>query len=300
MFRIAPDGVETILDGFSRDAGDGAYPGALVMDQAGNLYVATAGTGGLSAAGTVFKSEADGTLTVLHTFSGGADGAYPNDLIIDPSGNLFGTTKQGGSGCKAKGCGVVFRIDAGGDETVLYNFKGNTDGRYPCSQLAAGGGETILHSFASGTDGSSPMGGVNLDGDGNLYGTTRTGGLRNHGTVYKLAPTGTETILHAFGKNPDGRNPTSNLVTDTTGRLYGTAPLGGGTKCGCRVPRQEIGRAANAGDMVPPFNPNGGIFRIWLGRAGSRRHRAKQGGRMAGTMRSLVPASVLTRISQSR
>ncbi|HEX3664157.1 MAG TPA: choice-of-anchor tandem repeat GloVer-containing protein [Rhizomicrobium sp.] len=50
--------------------------------------------------------------------------------------------------------------------------------------------------------------------------------------VAGLAPTGTETVLHAFGKNPDGRNPTSNLVTDTTGRLYGTAPLGGGTNVG--------------------------------------------------------------------
>ena len=119
VFKLAADGTETVLHAFAGQ-GDGAEPaGGLVEDQAGNLY----GTTNLQGAagcmveydlgcGTVFKLAPNGTETVLHSFAGGADGAYPyGGLVADGSGNLYGTTLQGGgSNCSGNSCGTVFKL----------------------------------------------------------------------------------------------------------------------------------------------------------------------------------------------
>jgi uncharacterized repeat protein (TIGR03803 family) len=184
------------------------------------------------------------TLAVLYNFTGGADGGLPYAGVVrDTAGNLYGTTYEGGS----SNYGTVFKVDTSGTETVLYNFTGGADGRYPSAGLIqdkAGnlygtteyggdftsgtvfkvdtvGTETVLHSFGneSGSDGLNPVGGLVLDKAGNLYGTTYDGGscavkenrapcTADYGTVFKVDTSGTETLLHSFGGAPkDGANP---------------------------------------------------------------------------------------------
>jgi uncharacterized repeat protein (TIGR03803 family) len=144
--------------------------------------------------------------SVLYTFTGGADGAHPQaDLIADAAGNLYGTTFQGGNA----GAGVVFKLDGTGNETVLY-------------------------SFAGGADGANPIAGLVSDSDGNLYGTTNAGGGSCAcGVVFKLDPSGNETVLHTFAGGPDGAFPMGDLVRDAAGNLYGTTNRGGGEPCSC-------------------------------------------------------------------
>jgi uncharacterized repeat protein (TIGR03803 family) len=216
VFRLAPDGTETVLYSFCRLGGrhcrDGAFPqGGLIMDTDGNLYGTTLQGGGIGVAGTVFKLAPDGTETVLYRFCrlGGTHCLLPAPgLIMDTAGNLYGTTFTGG----ADNGGTVFRLAPDGTETVLYSFC-RLGGRY-CR------------------DGRSPAGGLIMDTDGNLYGATYYGGggLGHAGTVFKLAPDGTETVLYRFCTVVDCRDgvrPSGGLIMDAAGNLYGTTANGG-------------------------------------------------------------------------
>ncbi|MGD0191210.1 MAG: choice-of-anchor tandem repeat GloVer-containing protein [Rhizomicrobium sp.] len=239
VFKIAPDGTETVLYQFCSltDCADGAYPtGGLIADSQGNLYGTTyfGGIGGDCGhvgwcGGTVFKLSPDGTETVLHTFCGQPpvsanpqcrDGYYPNGgVILDAGGNIYGTTESGGNGTFASG--TVFKIAPDGKETLLYSF---------CPT------ETC-------TDGADPAGGLIRDAQGNLYGTAGGGNgfycrSSGCGTVFKLAPDGTETVLHSFCVSedcPDGFGPVGTLVADRRGNLYGVTSYGGActTQYGC-------------------------------------------------------------------
>jgi uncharacterized repeat protein (TIGR03803 family) len=197
----------------------------LIRDKAGNLYGTTQNGGDLRCVafsnspgcGTVFKLSAGGKETIVHSFSGGPDGATPlAGLVVDSAGNLYGTTYVGGTGCNGQGCGTVYKITPGGKEAVLYSFTGGTDGSNP--------------QYVD----------LVVDAAGNLYGTTAGGGdltCGGHGTgcgvVFKLDPTGNETILHAFTGGTDGAYPTTGLVRDSQGNLYGTATTGGNCRaCG--------------------------------------------------------------------
>ena len=196
----------------------------------------------------------------LYSFSGPPDGMNPQaDLVEDTKGNLYGTTSQGGvtgGACGSLGCGVVFKLDTTGKETVLYSFAGEpTDGADPMAglildvsgnlygttsqggtsnfgtvfKLDTTGKETVLYSFTGKpTDGADPMAGLVLDAAGNLYGTTSQGGTSsNFGTVFKLGTTGKETVLYSFTGGPsDGADPMAGLVLDAAGNLYGTTSQG--------------------------------------------------------------------------
>jgi uncharacterized repeat protein (TIGR03803 family) len=164
VYKLNAAGQETLLYTFTGDA-DGGSPAGLLLDSAGNLYGTTFAGGnlqGTSGYGVVYKLDTAGHQTVLHSFTGGADGAYPAGVIRDSTGNLYGTTQQGGANC-ILGCGVVFRLDPAGNETVLYSFTGLSDGGFP-------------------------DGGVIRDSAGNLYGTTNNGGENGGGVLFKLAP----------------------------------------------------------------------------------------------------------------
>jgi uncharacterized repeat protein (TIGR03803 family) len=143
----------------------------------------------------------------LHSFDG-TDGAEPNGLVQGTDGNFYGTTNQGGAngacndGSVGSGCGTVFKITPGGTLTTLSNF-----GNY----------------F---TDGISPLAGLIQATDGNFYGTTLGGPANGYGTVFKITPSGTLTVLHSFD-NTDGSGPAAALVQATDGNFYGTT-LGGG------------------------------------------------------------------------
>lgn len=274
VFKLAPDGSETIVHAF-QGGSDGAFPlGALIFDAANNLYGTASNGGSVACAngcGTVFKIAANGSESVVYAFQGGSDGTYPaTNLIMDGSGNLYGTTEWGGnfsgSECTGSGCGTIFEIKSNGTKLGLYSFLGGDDGAAPLAGLVLGhdgnfygttseggincnadgvgcgtifkltksGAETVVHAFEGNDDGAVPEGaGLFADKAGNLYGTTTRGGAGpcGCGTVFKVASDGTESVLYAFKGGNDGNFPASSLVMDGAGNLYGTTFLGGGSGC---------------------------------------------------------------------
>jgi uncharacterized repeat protein (TIGR03803 family) len=213
VFKIDAKGNETVVHSFSGSP-DGYGPLAgLIKDSDGNLYGTTA-YGGMYSFGTIFEVSKTGQETVLHSFTGyPTDGAYPQaGLIRDAAGNLYGTTQFGGPGsCQdnngnAEGCGTVFVLSNTGVETMLHGFVyGTTDGQNPIARLL-------------------------LDA-GNLYGTTAFGGMQEMGTVFKVTPSGAETVLYSFAGSPDGAGPEAGLSLDA-GSFYGTTYQGGASNYG--------------------------------------------------------------------
>jgi uncharacterized repeat protein (TIGR03803 family) len=206
--------------------GDGLDPsGSLLRDQTGTRYGAALvggtpeGGGCIHGCGAVFKLDKTGKETVLYAFTGLADGEYPaGELARDESGNVYGITELGGDfSCDDGGCGVAFKVDDNGKETVLHTFTGFKDG-----------------------DGEQPSGGLIRDRAGNLYGATVYGGTSTNcyepgcGAAFKIDANGTETVLHSFAGAADGLFPDGPLIRDSDGNLYGTA-RGGNSSCQCGV-----------------------------------------------------------------
>ena len=242
VFELTPNGTgtwsETVLHTFTYS--DGAYPlSSLVFDSGGNLYGTTSSGPGFacnqSGCGTVFrltpKSDGSWTQTIIYNFEGGPDGADPMAaLVLDGSGNLYGTTAMGGfTGCY-QNCGTVFELTPA--------TKGNWS-------------ETILHRFGFGgvagtNDGSLPTAGLLLDQEGNLYGTASLGGsvgggcsdygiYGNCGTVFKVTHTASHrwetSLVYAFPPGIQGTGPRAGLVFDIAGDMYGTTGTGGTNNC---------------------------------------------------------------------
>lgn len=253
-------GAESLLYSFRGSNTDGAYPyaGLLLVD---HEFFGTTQKGGAGGYGTIFKiNPADGTESVLHAFAGGGtDGAYPYaGLTQAKDGNLYGTTQQGG----ASGNGTVFKINpTTGATSIVYSFAGGSDGASPYGGLiqakdgnlygttgaggAGGAGtvfeivpstsvESVVYAFAGAGDGANPYAGLIQATDGNLYGTTVSGGAGANGTVFMLTPgSGAERIVYAFaGGNSDGANPYGGLLQATDGKLYGTTSKGGANGAG--------------------------------------------------------------------
>jgi len=223
VFRLSKTGQETVLHSFGGGPTDGQNPdlAGLLMDAKGNLYGVTA-AGGASGEGVVYRLSSSGIFTVLHSFAGGTtDGCRPNGTpAMDAKGNLYGTTYA----CGSSNYGIVWKVSQNGTETVLHDFAGgSSDGANPAAGVimdrkgnlygitGGGGGNgcfmgggcgvvftlsridtlTLLHSFA-GLDGNDPIGGLMMDAEGNIYGTTDAGGGHKCnggcGTVWKLTP----------------------------------------------------------------------------------------------------------------
>lgn len=172
VFELTAAGAESVLYDFTGNT-DGGYPSAgLVPDAHGNVYGTTVG-GGTSGQGVVFKLSRAGAETVLYDFTGGSSGGSPDaGLAVDPQGNFYGTTVNGG----ANGLGTVFKLTPSGVHSVLYSFVG--------------------------TDGANPEAGLVRDTAGNLYGTTLNGGASGHGVVFKVTVSGSESVLHDFAGSP--------------------------------------------------------------------------------------------------
>ena len=276
VFKLGRAGKLTVLYNFTGGADGGNPVAGVVRDPAGNLYGTTYFGGDLSCfqapngCGVVFKVSRTGKEKVLISFDG-RDGDSPvGGLIRDADGNLYGTTTGGGGGGCKIGCGTVFKLDKGGNRTLLYVFQGkNGDGAFPTGTLlrdsagtlygatSVGGNygygtifkldrsdhETVLHSFTNGADGGYP-GGVIRDA-ANFYGSTAQGGNtpcnggQGCGIVFKLDKNGGDpVVLHQF-TGEDGAAPTGSLVQDSAGNLYGTTFYGGSNK-GCQD-QQNVG-----------------------------------------------------------
>lgn len=229
IYEIHPDGRERIRHDFNGNGsdGDGSYAG-LVRDSTGDLYGTTYAGGGGSCTGgcgSVFKLNPAGVFTTLHSFTGGSDGGNPyGGLVMDASGNLYGTAQNYGNlSCAKKGgnpgCGTVFELNR---ERKLI----------------------LLHTFAGSPDGATPSAAILLDANGNIYGATSFGGDQacnggySCGVVFKINRSGQGTILHTFtGGANDGEVPYRGLYRDAAGDLFGTAVSGGKGPCqqGCGV-----------------------------------------------------------------
>ena len=222
---------EKVLYSFGTRAGDGTIPFAgVTIDAQGRLF-GVASQGGSNGVGAIYELTAEPQReTVLHSFGGDGDGAYPTgNLIFDASGNLYGTTENGGNPNCTGGCGTVFEFS-------------------PPSEPGGQWAETVIYAFSGGMDGNRPYAGVVFDGFGNLYGTTAfgggtetCGGLTGEGcgTVFALSPpvlpggVWTEAILYSFTGGGDGGEPNAPVVFDKDGNLYGTTVEGGFDKSNC-------------------------------------------------------------------
>jgi uncharacterized repeat protein (TIGR03803 family) len=265
IFKIDAHGEFAVLRSF--DGRDGQGPNAALMQAAnGNFYGTTLG-GGEFNEGEVFEITPTGRLTTLYNFCALAscpDGDLPFAALVQgPNEELYGTAFSGG----ASNAGTIFKINAAGTLTTIYNFCSQpdcADGEYPYNGLilgtdgnfygttygmgAHGAGGTVfkvtlagvlttLYSFcaqATCTDGAEPIGGVIQGTDGNLYGTTVAGGT-GYGTLFQLTPAGALTTLHTFCSQPacaDGYAPEASLMQATNGTFYGTTYTGGSNDAG--------------------------------------------------------------------
>jgi uncharacterized repeat protein (TIGR03803 family) len=266
VFRISPSGNESILYYFFFQPYDGEFPKAgLVQGSDGNFY-GTTSSGGTSTncsqgCGTVFRISPTGNYTNLYSFTGAPDGESPQAGLMQGSdGNFYGTTSSGGT----HDAGTVFRITPGGSKTILYSFGGSPDGAVPLAGLVQGrdgnfygttyaGGKSTSYSSEYGTGAGSvfrispsgtytnlysfgsspndslwPNDGLVVGSDGNFYGTTMFGGARSEGSVFRISPNGSETVLFSFGYYlNDGVAPYAGVMQGSDGNFYGTTDEGG-------------------------------------------------------------------------
>jgi uncharacterized repeat protein (TIGR03803 family) len=236
--------------------------------EVGDAIYGTTQFGGAKKRGSVFRIDLrTNTETTLYSFGGGKDGETPQGGLAYADGILYGTTGSGGdhSNCQG-GCGTIFAIDLGtGELSVLYRFRGGSDGAGPSGDLiihrgakggrgdiihrgtklfgttqiggqgdcgtvfavdVASGKEAVLHAFSGGADGQTPLGGITFGNDV-LYGTTLQGGESENGIVFSVDPSGSGySILHTFTGVPDGANSRSGTIY-TAGTLLGATVYGG-------------------------------------------------------------------------
>ena len=245
IFKMTSAGVITILRNFDY-TNDGAYPeGELIRGADGNLYGMTV-SGGASTSGTIFKISTAGVFTVIRSFNYNPDGAGPHGhLILSTDGNFYGITSSGGT----YGYGTIFKMTASGTYTVLRALNGTTDGGPSYGSITegtdgnlygitygggtnnigtifkiakTGGSFSVLRNFAYTTDGGNSKSDLIQATDGNLYGLTPAGGTNGIGTIFKITPTGTFTVIRHLSST-DGQNPIGNLMQSTDGFLYGMA-----------------------------------------------------------------------------
>jgi len=237
-------------------ANDGGLPYAGLVQGSDGYFYGTTDYGGTNNLGTVFKISANGALTSLYSFTGGADGAYPLvGLVQGSDGYFYGTTA--GHGPFFYPC-AVFKISTNGALTPLYTFSppwdeipsglvqgsdgnfygttygGGTYNRGSVFQISTNGALTNLYSFST----FSSPGGLVQGSDGSFYGTTRSGGNTNlsdgygFGMVFKVTTNGTLTSLYSFTGTNDGANPQAALVQGSDGNFYGTTQQGGTNRVG--------------------------------------------------------------------
>lgn len=260
FIAITPTGAERVLYSFHKGTRDGWTPNGPLIERNGTFYGTTENGGTDYGNGTVFSVTKSGVERVLYRFKGGLDGANPMSGLTEINGRLYGTTPFGGGSYNV---GTVFSVSYGGQESVLFRFtprvgeepqglvamngelygttlyggvgNGGT-GWGTVFEISPSGGERTLYDFNGNSydDGAFPEGKL-IAWDDDLYGTTTVGGGSDKcnlgcGTVYKIDPSGTETVLFAFQKRQEGFFPTSRLLRANS-ILYGTTANGGDLFC---------------------------------------------------------------------
>jgi uncharacterized repeat protein (TIGR03803 family) len=318
---------QTFTSLVSFDGTNGANPewGALIQGLDGNLY---GNAGGAYSGGSVFKITPGGTLTVLHNFTGGTDGTGPMPgLMLATDGNFYGVNSDGG----ASGSGVAFRITPSGTFTTLHAWVG-PEGRNPNSDLVEAGtgafyGTTVnggsagcnagcgtvfemtpdgtvtdLHNFDF-LDGWDAVGaGMIQASDGNLYGETAGGGFSpcntsdvNCGVIFKIAPSGTFSVLHRF-TGPDGGDPAGGLLEAPDGNFYGTNYAGGANGDGTafKITPGGVLTTLHSFDGTDGTGPYGGVI---LATDGNFYGTTRSGGANGdGTIFEITPGGTLTKL----
>jgi uncharacterized repeat protein (TIGR03803 family) len=259
IFKLTPQGVETILYSFSGGA-DGGSPSGLIQGRDGNFY-GTTSAGGAATAGTFFKLTPQGTKTVLYSFGTNADDAWGpvGQLLEGTDGNFYGVAGGGlpvGEPHPIGPGGTIFVVTPQGVETVLHRFAGDSDGAYPNDGLvqasdgtlygttvgnpfgtvfsiSSRGEERTLYVFQGGDDGDWPQAGLTQGTDGNFYGTTSIAGKNGGGTLFQVTPAGSVTPLYSFPALPpdSGLGPNTNLI-EAGGNFYVASAAGGANNYG--------------------------------------------------------------------
>lgn len=210
IYSITTSGTLTVLHSFAGGSdGAGSYSG--LIEANGILYGTTASGGAgcpslnAGGCGTVYSVSTAGVEKVLHSFTGGSDGAYPYAGLVDVNGTLYGTTINGGGACTSSddGCGTVFSISPAGIETVLHRFDSSD-------------GDTIYAGLTAVS--------------GTLYGAASGGGTFGRGLVYSMSMAGAEKVLHTYRTDANGDGPNAAPIV-VKGTLYGTTETGGGSGC---------------------------------------------------------------------
>ncbi len=299
VFKLSPNSkggwTETVLFSFNGTTEGNGPAGTLVFDAAGHIYGGTTG-GGSQSDGTIFKltphAGAAWTESVIWNFHG-KDGVNPNGgLIFDKAGNLYGTTTSGGGlgrqSCVNLGCGTAFQMtpEANGKWTL-----------------------TTLYAFQGQSEGTNPNSGLAMDSAGNLYGTTTEGGILGtglgYGVVFKLSSSSgswTESVLYSFTGGADGGNPSSDVIFDASGNLYGTAGVGGtstgcsrGSACGAVFELSPVAGGQWSESVIYSFNLSDGddpVGNLSFNQAGNLYGTTRFGGSKAeGTVFELIHGS---------
>ncbi len=259
--RAASSSSYEILHRFTiSHGGEASHPYAGLIDVAGVLY-GTTFTKDHRNLGTVYSVSPSGTYRHIYSFKP-RGGQWPEAPLLDMNGTLYGTTEGGGANCETSGgCGTVYGITTGGVVTILYEFKGGSDGAHPVASLVdvngvlygttreggnyacykyqsqrigcgtvfsvtTSGSEKVLHRFGGGGDGATPLAPM-IDVKGTLYGTT-SDFESGKGTIFSISTSGSEKVLYRFHGSSDGANPWAPLI-DVNGMLYGTTAHGGAT-----------------------------------------------------------------------
>ncbi len=298
---------------------DGGNPNALIQGSDGNFY-GTTQTGGSNLAGTVFRMPPGGVPAGLYSFTGGADGARPQSALTrGADGNFYGTAFGGGDSDN----GTVYKITTNGSffRLVTFNltngdlpfagltlardgnfygatYQGGASGHGSVYQLATNGAEPLLYSFTGGTDGGFPRGGLTQGLDGNIYGTTFTGGALNLGTVFRVTTNGVLTTLVTFN-GTNGSLPYAGLVPDESGNFFGVTGAGGSFSNGTVFEITASGVFSNLYSFTggnDGAQPSGGLVE---GLDGNFYGTTAYGGAYGvGTVFRMLPNGTLTTIAQ--
>jgi uncharacterized repeat protein (TIGR03803 family) len=240
---------------------DGASPGGLAIDNAGNLYGPAQSSSGAGMVYKMMQASANWVKGTLYNFLGGGNGSNPNGLIVGPKGNLYGAANGGIQNCSSgQFCGLIFGLKPSATacltgscmwtETALYRFTGPTDAAqatglvsdqagnfygvsnsggaqqqgavFELSPSIGGYVESILYSFTGGADGGGPTD-ILVGNDGNLYGMAGTGGSDAGGLVFRLSPGGSDWTEAVLYNLPNNVNGTHphSLLQDSAGNLFG-------------------------------------------------------------------------------